>query len=667
MGWTVEIQIVRDRPLSPAERKTLGSHVRSFKLSRSSEGYAFAVAPSDAAGGVVARCSGKLARTADPDGDPDAARLYEALTALRALIPGATVEVADDLHLVGWDGERCTLVENPDQELTPAPKDQSSWTAVPPARARSAPEKPTQAAKPKRGALPEPYEAALAELAEQRTPVLPPVTDDEARTLVPLLFAAMIRADKARDGRRRADLSALLEQMPAEVVVDHGLEPGRLTGPASYSVAKALARLADPSPYSERLLSIWFAREPGKGAHEFWSQVEPALAAASRDPRVVARLGTSLLEADLDDLDLARRNGVTMGVLAEAPGGWPWLVRKRRTERSAKTKNMTGVLLDQIARPQRPAAIPTLLLELSRRGADRDELLIQLSRIDDPRSLPILERALATDQYTRTVVSGLGNVGGDRAEALIDGLGASADPLVRIRAAQILVARRGRDAIPRLLGAVADAAAAGAWRGECGIGGWGNQQLGKREDALAEPYGLRGITRWPEELASMPVPEASGPVEAIDAWARMRSPNPDVRRDAIEAAHAAALAAKDPSVILALVAAERFHAAMLERADVSQYTVRGSCSRVSITNYWSSWRKLARLPFDPMYKYTYVTWNYLVTHAAEIGAQQIPPELADLTTVEHVATAVAAMPDQRLRFEPDELTLWDAAEQALVA
>ena len=45
----------------------------------------------------------------------------------------------------------------------------------------------------------------------------------------------------------------------------------------------------------------------------------------------------------------------------------------------------------------------------------------------------------------------------------------------------------------------------------------------------------------------------------------------------------------------------------------------------------------------------------------------MPPELADLRTEEDVAAAVAAMPDQRLHFEPDELARWDAAELFLVA
>src|SRR6185295_1109118 len=98
MGWTVHIQIVRDRPLTPWERKTLTQHVREFKLSRSSEGYAFEVAPSEAPGGVIASCLGKLARSADPEEDDDAARLYQALATLRTLFPDATIEVGDDYH-----------------------------------------------------------------------------------------------------------------------------------------------------------------------------------------------------------------------------------------------------------------------------------------------------------------------------------------------------------------------------------------------------------------------------------------------------------------------------------------------------------------------------------------------------------------------------------------
>ncbi|NJO12604.1 MAG: hypothetical protein HC872_03120 [Gammaproteobacteria bacterium] len=134
----------------------------------------------------------------------------------------------------------------------------------------------------------------------------------------------------------------------------------------------------------------------------------------------------------------------------------------RRADRAAKGKNLTGVLLDDIACTRRPEAVPTLLLELVQPGADRDDLLLQLSRIDDPRVLPMLERVLVTDQHTRTVAEALFNVAGDRAEALLDRLGGSAEPLVRIRAAQGLVVRRGITEIPRLLGAAADAAASGA-------------------------------------------------------------------------------------------------------------------------------------------------------------------------------------------------------------
>ena len=293
--------------------------------------------------------------------------------------------------------------------------------------------------------------------------------------------------------------------------------------------------------------------------------------------------------------------------------------------------------------------------------------LTQMARRAFLEERGIVVNAQVLRDAVRRDIEALFNVDGDRAEALLDKLGGSADPLVRIRAAQGLVASRGHEAIPRLLAAAADAAASGAWRREHSVGGWANEQLRKPQDALTTPpFETRRTGRWPKELETMTVPAAAGAVEPMNTWARMRSPNPDVRRDAIEAAHELALTARDPSVILALVAAERFHAAVLARADVSQYTVRGSCSRVNVTNYWSSWIKLARIPFDPMYKYTYVTWNHLAAHAAEVAPQQVPPELADLLTIEAVEVAAAAIPDQRLRFTSAELAAWDAEEQAVI-
>ena len=234
MGWTVHIQVVRDRPLSPAERKTLAAHVRAFKLSRRSEGYAFSVAPPEAAGGVVATCDGKLARSADPAEDADAARLYEALSGLRTLLPERD-RGGRRRPPPGRLGRRA-LHAGPESRPGADPRAARpvglvAGAAAP--RATAAPPAATPA--PTRGGLPAPFEAALAELAERRTPVVPAVTDDEARALVPLLFAAMTRADKARDGRRSADLGTLLDHLPADVVADLGVEPRALASLASYA------------------------------------------------------------------------------------------------------------------------------------------------------------------------------------------------------------------------------------------------------------------------------------------------------------------------------------------------------------------------------------------------------------------------------------------------
>ena len=85
MGWTITIQLVRDRPLGRAEVAALRAHVKAHSLSKQSEGYGFEVAPAGAPPGVVARGCGMLARSPDPEGDADAATLLTALTQLRGL------------------------------------------------------------------------------------------------------------------------------------------------------------------------------------------------------------------------------------------------------------------------------------------------------------------------------------------------------------------------------------------------------------------------------------------------------------------------------------------------------------------------------------------------------------------------------------------------------
>ena len=106
--------------------------------------------------------------------------------------------------------------------------------------------------------------------------------------------------------------------------------------------------------------------------------------------------------------------------------------------------------------------------------------------------------------------------------------------------------------------------------------------------------------------------EASDPpaAEAID---RMLSPNPDIRRDAIELAHQRAIATRDARSALTLARAERLHRALCDAAGLPTVTGDGSTSRVRVSGFWSSpvWRKLLAIPFDPAYKYDWVTWDWL--------------------------------------------------------
>jgi hypothetical protein len=342
-----------------------------------------------------------------------------------------------------------------------------------------------------------------------------------------------------------------------------------------------------------------------------------------------------------------------MALLAKAEHGLPYLIARRRADRAlAEPPRWHAPLMNRIAMTDRREMLPTLALELAWPRADRDDLLVALGRIQDPRALPLLERALATDQYTRAVTRALLLMPGARADELLDALTAHIDPFVRICAAQGLVSRRGAEAVPRLADAIGQAQVAGIWRDRA-PGAWGNT-FRDPEAARDRIYEL-WRTPWPDEARAMALSDVAVG-DLASAPARMVSTNPDVRRDAIELAHADALRARDPSRIRALVAAERRHAALCAQADLRMTTVFGTCSRVSVTNYWSSWRKLARIPFDPMYRHVEVTWNWLDARAEELAPQVIPDELAALPS---------SVPELRLRFSPDELAAWDDVERTL--
>lgn len=658
MGWTIWIQLVRGRALDRGELTRLRAHVRASGLV--GEGYAFEVAPAGSSG-VIARAGGKLARSLDPDEDPRAAKLMAALTELHGLFADARLELADDFHLVGWDGTAVTLVQDPDQELTEPPRDRAGWTMVPARRTPTA--RPPARAAPK---LPPALAAALAAIAAGEAPDdLSATTPDEALVLLRVIGKAA--AGKHPDHALRNSLDVVASHVPARTLVDLALaEVALLDTAASTTIARAMERLPDRAAVRERVLAVWQLPPPAKGPDRRWDAIGYALLMPlAHDPWLIARLGDEHDAADRDDPALWRRGYNRERILALSPDGVRRLIRRRRRDRVEHRRPLTSGLLSYLSGERFDVAVPTLLLELAV-ARDRDDLTLALARYREPRFLLILERMLATDQYARVVAEALHHFDGDDATAMLLRLIDHADPLVRIRASQGLVGRQGAPALPRLVAAVEAARTMGIWRHEYPPGGWCNAQLRSPADALAAPWTYRG--RWPDVTAVVLGPaEASDPpaAEAID---RMLSPNPDIRRDAIELAHQRAIATRDARSALTLARAERLHRALCDAAGLPTVTGDGSTSRVRVSGFWSSpvWRKLLAIPFDPAYKYDWVTWDWLEAHAGERVAQDAAAELADVRDEASAKARAEAYGLRALAFARAEYEAWTAREAAII-
>lgn len=659
MGWTISIQLVRDRALGRAEVARLRKHVRASGLTRA--GYAFWVAPPGSTG-VIAFAGGKLARTPDPDEDADAAKLFVALTELHGLFEDARLELADDLHLVGWDGTEVTLVRDPDQELTPAPRDTTAWSRVP--APRSEVPKPPKAPAISTRALPEPLDDALAAVRAGGVP-------DDLSAVQGEVVCALLRAiARVSSGKHAAPalhtaLLTVATHIPAPAVVAAALADVKLldTGAAT-AVEHAMSRWPERATVREAVLAVWRLPPPAKSPDARWDAIGWALLMPlADDPWVIAQLGDEHDVADLETTSVWRRQYNRCRVLERTAEGVKRLIRRRRRDR--ETRPLTPAFLSFLAGERFEIAISTLQIELAV-SKDRDEVALALARYRDPQFLPLLQRMLATDQYTRVVAQALHDIDTDEATAMLRGLCDHADPLVRIRAAQGLVLRTGLEAASLLVDAVRSAHAMGIWRHEHPPGGWGNAQLRSPADALAKPWRHGGA--WPDvsniELGAAPAADALA-AAAID---RMLSPNPDIRRDAIELAHRQAILARDARGALTLARAERLHHALCEAAGLSPTTNAGSCSRVNVSNFWSSpmWRKQLKIPFDPMYKFDHVTWNWLEAHAGEHVEQHLAPALMDVHDEPSAKARAAAFALRPLTFRRSEWEAWNAREAALV-
>jgi|GEM_PF-5249385 len=99
MSWNVYFRATREAAAVPEELDALARHSRS--IHKRLHDYDLVLAISDVDDGVLAH--GHVERYYDPD-DADVRLLLDALTQLRGIVEGATVEVWDDYGLIGWNG-----------------------------------------------------------------------------------------------------------------------------------------------------------------------------------------------------------------------------------------------------------------------------------------------------------------------------------------------------------------------------------------------------------------------------------------------------------------------------------------------------------------------------------------------------------------------------------
>ncbi|MGN6103612.1 MAG: hypothetical protein ACTHU0_00675 [Kofleriaceae bacterium] len=646
MGWTFYYQLTRDRLLDTAERTALRAHVRTVKLSRRSEGYGFWIAEQANPRGQIAFGATKLA-SSDPAQAADLARLVAALTTLRRVIAGATVGVHDDLHTIAWDeaAGAYALVAGAEQ-------DEVSWPHLePPAWVPlSVPRKPR--VRP----------AAATEPAEPAAPAAPaevPSTDADVLTLLERLGKrAYVAADHA-----------LLAQVDANQVTRVALEHARvLDQSALHACAEAMAK-ATHVPDEARALGLAAWRDARDPRPFEWAFEQLARA----DAGIATALAAELAGLPVDG-NLSERQWSALRMVARHPAARPHVIAALRRGRGTPPSDLTNRLIGQLAHDGAAEAAPTLFLHLDV-GRCTDDVVRAAVRVDHTRRAELIRRLLVREQYHRPLAQAIAESSMPEALALLDELASHRDPGARLVAADALVIRRGRAAVPTLVAAVEYARRHGIWAHGRGPGTWFNDQVGRIEDVVARVHrrteGLLeralgdAVAAWPAELAAQGL-EVTDPGPPADRLARVLDGDPDIRRDALELWNEEALAAGDASQVRALVCAQRLHAERCRRAGLYQH-IGSFTTRVRATHGWDAWRKRLRIPFDPMYRYDHVTWDWLVAHVDQVAPQDVPDALAAAATEAGARDLAATFPDVRFKLDADERASLEAEERSLFA
>lgn len=129
MNLEVLIRLLRDRPLAPEELDALCEHVRRRSDAFQLMGYDLHLATEPRSDGLVAM--GRYSTWYDPD-EPEIRMLLEALTELRGVVAGATLEVWDSFELIGWDRsqDRFEMMGVSDVPPFDLPRADSTLTAI---------------------------------------------------------------------------------------------------------------------------------------------------------------------------------------------------------------------------------------------------------------------------------------------------------------------------------------------------------------------------------------------------------------------------------------------------------------------------------------------------------------------------------------------------------
>lgn len=232
-------------------------------------------------------------------------------------------------------------------------------------------------------------------------------------------------------------------------------------------------------------------------------------------------------------------------------------------------------------------------------GRCTDDVVRAAVRVDHPRRAELIRRLLVREQYHRPLAQAIAESSMPEALALLDELASHRDPGARLAAA--------------------------------------------------------------DELAAQGI-EVTDPGPPADRLARVLDVDPDIRRDAIELWNEEALAARDASQVRALVCAQRLHAERCRRAGLYQH-IGNFTTRVRATHGWDAWRKRLRIPFDPMYRYDHVTWDWLVAHVDQVAPQDVPDALAAAATEAGARDLAATFPDVRFKLDADERASLEAEEE----